>query len=55
MCYMSDEVFKAIGKRLKSIDHIDQTDTNNISISFVHEEINLISQWIAIIGIMRAD
>ena len=55
MCHMSDKVFKAIWKRLKNIDHIDQTDTNDISISFVHEEINLTSKWIAIICIMRAD
>ena len=45
MCFMSDQVFRAIGKKVKrNMDHINKTDINDISISYVHKKINLISK-----------
>ena len=38
MDYISDEVFRAIGKKLNNMDQINKTDISNISISYVHEK-----------------
>ena len=35
------------------MDQINKTDINDISISYVHKKINLISQWVVYISIMR--
>ena len=37
MDYMSDEVFRAIGKKLNNMDQINKTDISDISISYVPE------------------
>ena len=37
MGYMSDEVFRATGKRLKNMDQINKTDISDI-ISYIHEK-----------------
>ena len=51
MGYMSDEVFRATGKRLKNMDQINKTDISDI-ISYIPEKINPITQSVAFISIM---
>ena len=51
--YMSDEVFRAIGIRLKNMDQINKTDIRISAFHMLTKKFSPISQKIAFISIMR--